>query len=566
MRSKPKPRSAARGRGRGRGAVVRYKAVAPQTGAGDSKQVVQKEAGGAVLHEYPLTPTPLPVRAQRQTRRSEAGFRPRIVELDPVTDRTLHPTPAQPPSSVGRRSSVQSRLSSVPSFSPGGVVTSTRLESPAVQAPRSSVSQFVKPRTPQKRRSDRPAAVDLPPTLTPTPTPPPPPTEQEQQQQEGGDTPQASGEPTANSWETPKTRRSATKSASSSASNNETPPTAQNTKISAKQVLSGNRSSAHGSSGRRDLGGSRAGSTPAVRGGRSTSRGRGRGAASRSRSRTDRDEESDKENEEEERDQESGESAAESEDAEQLEQTFNDSVDDPSFHPPDEPESGGSRGRRNNSRVAHSLTSATGRANGTAASRAAGANASKASKGRPSTAAAAPDKGKKSTRKSKDTTAAKSRRSTNHPALSAESPPARRGGRRSAGQRRSTALRCPLTVRVAGRTRTVAADNRADMLETAEDLVEAARSRPLHCYGDVGKFTWDLDQCVIDLMALKETGRYGAPKLLRAVKKNRTAVELLLNPVKVELVELYNKAYKEDADRRRDEAVRAFLYDDDSDE
>ena len=50
--------------------------------------------GGAVLHEYPLTPTPLPVRSQRQIRRSEAGFRPRIVEIDPETDRTLQPTPA----------------------------------------------------------------------------------------------------------------------------------------------------------------------------------------------------------------------------------------------------------------------------------------------------------------------------------------------------------------------------------------------------------------------------------------------------------------------------------------
>ena len=145
-----------------------------------------------------------------------------------------------------------------------------------------------------------------------------------------------------------------------------------------------------------------------------------------------------------------------------------------------------------------------------------------------------------------------------HPALNTSRP--------SRG-RRSAALRCPLTVHIAGRRRTVAANHRGDMLEAAGDLVEAARSRPLQGHTDIGRFTWDLDQCVIDLLALKKGGRRGATKMLTEVKRVRTAVEELLQPHKMELVTLYNEAFLAEKRRRQDEALKAILFgDDDSEE
>ncbi|XP_037084299.1 mucin-19-like [Pollicipes pollicipes] len=156
-------------------------------------------APAAQLLEFPCTPTPVPQRVAHQQRRSQAGYRPRIVELDPSTDRTIHPTPAMQP--FDRRSSVQSRISmtsSVMSFSPGHVVTSTRLETPGPAArDRHGSGPFARPRTP-KTRSMGHAASPAPPATA--------------RQQPADDAAPAS--PAAGAWITPVSRR-LTSSASS---------------------------------------------------------------------------------------------------------------------------------------------------------------------------------------------------------------------------------------------------------------------------------------------------------------------------------------------------------------
>lgn len=106
----------------------------------------------------PLSPTPLPVRKQRQLRRSQCGFQPRIVELDPVTESTLNQTPQDaarnspalkhsrtqplPITASTGRSSVSSRVSSASSalsqtrFNAGNLISSTMLASPQKRQPR----------------------------------------------------------------------------------------------------------------------------------------------------------------------------------------------------------------------------------------------------------------------------------------------------------------------------------------------------------------------------------------------------------------------------------------------